>query len=521
LFTSAEMEKIPFIKSFTTDDILVQIGEYGRFQWMLNAMFCVMLLPSTFQVLIMYFAALKPDWRCVDNSTICTLNGSFTSDNEYRCKIPRREWEFTQPKGYSIVTEFDIYCENEWIIHLSTSILFFGWAVGSMFLGWIADNYGRKTVLFPSIFVCLVVGLLSAFVPNLIFFTLCRLIVGLSLPGTALQMFIIISEFVGGKHRPKAGLTLWIFLTVAFCLVGIKAYFIRRWKILFVVCTAPYFFVLLFYKFIPESVRWLRLQNRTEDALEVFQRIAFWNKTKLEDGINLKDTSNELRVFRSSPLDLFRKRSLLKKTLIQGYAWMASGMIFYGLSLSADDLGGSLYLNYILVSLVELPAILIAMYSCERFGRKTTIAVPMLLGGLLCGLQAITQPGIVDNTSLKILLALLGKMFITMSFDSIYTWSAELYPTELRAEGLGFCQVTSRLGAAIAPWTVKGFRVLHRSAPFLVMCVLAVISAATLWILPETKGKETFEIGQEEKSYDDESKDKIWKDTNNTYEVCM
>ena len=130
---------------------------------MLNAIFCIMLLPSTFQVLIMYFAALKPDWRCVDNSTVCTLNGTFSSSNEYRCNIPRSEWEFTQPKEYSIVTEFDIYCDKEWVIQLSTSILFFGWAVGSMVLGWIADNYGRKTVLFPSLFVCLAVGLLSSF----------------------------------------------------------------------------------------------------------------------------------------------------------------------------------------------------------------------------------------------------------------------------------------------------------------------------------------------------------------------
>ena len=364
-----------------------------------------------------------------------------------------------------------------------------------MILGWLADNYGRKAVLFPSMLVCLIVGAVSPFIPHIGVFIACRFFVGLVLPGTALQMFIIISEVVGCKHRHKAGLTLWIFLTVAFCLVGIKAYFIRKWKMLFLVCTVPYFFVFAFYKFVPESVRWLRLKKRNKDAFEVFQRIAYWNDTVFDkETIQIDDRITiQTPAFKSRPQDLFCKENLLMKTIIQGFAWMVSGMIFYGLSLSADELGGSLYLNYILVSLVELPGICLALGSCERYGRKKTVAIPMLIGGLTCGVIAFFQPGMIESKMGKVILALIGKMFITMSFDSIYTWSAELYPTELRAEGLGFCQVTSRTGAALAPWVVKGFKVLHRSSPFIVMSILAIVSAMSLTFLPETKGKDMME----------------------------
>ncbi|XP_066928970.1 organic cation transporter-like protein [Clytia hemisphaerica] len=497
------MEKTKLLKKVSTDEILEQIGEFGRFQWILDGIFCIMLLPATFQTLIMYFAALQPEWRCVANSTICNLNGTFSSENEFRCGIPRSEWEFTQPKDYSIVTEYDIYCDTEWIVNLSTSILFLGWSVGSMILGWLADNYGRKTVLFPSLFITLLIGAISPFVPNIFIFIGCRFVVGLFLPGTALQMFIIISELVGGKHRPKAGLILWIFLTVSFCLLGIKAYFIRQWKMLFVVCTVPYVFIFAFYKFVPESVRWLRLHGKYREALNTLERIAAWNGTSLDKNISLDDHLFQVHVTRPKPLFFFCRGNLLQKSFIQGYAWLVSGMIFYGFSLSADQLGGSLYLNFILVSLVELPGICMALASCERFGRKRTVTIPMLIGGLVCGAIPIFESGLVASNLGKVVLALIGKMFITTSFNSIYTWSAELYPTELRAEGLGFCQVTSRIGAALAPWVVKGFRVLHQSSPFLVMSALAIVSAVTLLFLPETKGEDLLEDVKDLKEMDE------------------
>ena len=87
------------------DQILLQIGEMGRFQIMLEAMFCFFQLPYTFQILLPYFTQDSPTWRCVANSTVCNVTGALKSDNDLRCTLPRSEWEYTTPKDYSIVTE--------------------------------------------------------------------------------------------------------------------------------------------------------------------------------------------------------------------------------------------------------------------------------------------------------------------------------------------------------------------------------------------------------------------------------
>jgi hypothetical protein len=42
-------------------------------------------------------------------------------------------------------------------------------------------------------------------------------------------------------------------------------------------------------------------------------------------------------------------------------------MVYYGASYGASDLGGSMYLNYALTSLVEIPANVFVVDSCVRY----------------------------------------------------------------------------------------------------------------------------------------------------------
>ena len=484
-----EKDSLQSSASLNVDGFLRMVGGFGRFQWILDAIFCIILIPAAFQSLIMYFGALNPDWKCIDNSTICTLNGTFSSSNEYRCNIPRSEWEFTQPKGYSMVTEFDIYCNSSWTVYMSTSILFIGWLFGAIVLGWLSDNYGRKNILFISVFVMLLFGLIGPFMPNLTLFFICRFFVGFFRPGVSVIMFILISELVGARYRPAAGILFWFFFTIALCIMGLKAYFIRKWKILFIICSAPYFVVLLFYKFVPESVRWLRLKGKFDEALDVFQRIADWNGRKLNPNATVSKIIDEKRS--SNPMELFRNKQMAIKTIIQGFAWMVSGMVYYGISLAASDLGGSLYRDYILVSIVEFPAALLAIDFCERFGRRKTVCYSMILAGLLTLIVGFIP--LAGGKAARVALGMLGKMFVTLSYDSIYTWSVEIYPTDIRSEGMGFLQITSRIGAASAPWIGKAVAVHHPSLPFIIMGTLGLISGVLTLYLPETKGQETQE----------------------------
>ena len=62
-----------------------------------------------------------------------------------------------------------------------------------------------------------------------------------------------------------------------------------------------------------------------------------------------------------------------------------------------------------------------------------------------------------------------------------------------RAQGIGLLQITSRIGAAGAPWVAKFLKTVHPYAPFLVMGASSLISVFTMFYLPETKGQKTAE----------------------------
>jgi len=281
---------------------------------------------------------------------------------------------------------------------------------------------------------------------------------------------------------------------LALVLLGVKAYFIRRWKTLFIVCTAPYIFVLAFAKFIPESVRWLNLKGRREQAMEILRRIAKFNKKEIPDEITLKSQKVQGQSS-SSFLDLFKPFRMAMQTLVQFYAWTVMGLVYYGVALAADDLGGEIYRDYILASLVEFPAVLLAIYLCNRIGRKKTVIGAMALASAACIIVAFipTDKG-QGLVTFRVIVGMIGKCGVATSFDAIYTWSVELHPTVIRSQGMGLLQISSRIGAASAPWVAKGLKPVHPYAPFLVMGVSSSIATILMLVLQETKGTKTAEV---------------------------
>ena len=92
------------------DQVLPLIGEIGLFQLLYIGILCLITIPATFQTLIIYFVADNPAWRCVANSTLCTLKepaitSTMTDLYKKRCSMLRSEWEYVKEDLYSVVTE--------------------------------------------------------------------------------------------------------------------------------------------------------------------------------------------------------------------------------------------------------------------------------------------------------------------------------------------------------------------------------------------------------------------------------
>ena len=83
--------------------------------------------------------------------------------------------------------------------------------------------------------------------------------------------------------------------------------------------------------------------------------------------------------------DIFRK-SQLGITLPLFFCWPVITMLYYGLSLSADKIKmtENVYLSYILVSLIEMPAYIFLPLVIDVWGRKPVFFITQFVPGICC-----------------------------------------------------------------------------------------------------------------------------------------
>ena len=92
---------------------------------------------------------------------------------------------------------------------LANSMLFFGWAVGAIVLGIVSDRYGRRKVLFPSLFFVVVMSFAMAFAEEYWIVAACRVVVGFFEAGCFISMFVLATELVGPGKRALAWTLVW------------------------------------------------------------------------------------------------------------------------------------------------------------------------------------------------------------------------------------------------------------------------------------------------------------------------
>ena len=144
--------------------------------------------------------------------------------------------------------QFDLICGRAFLASLANSMLFFGWAVGAIVLGIISDKFGRQKVLFPSLLAVVITAFSMAFAKAYWIVAVCRFVIGFFEAGCFITMFVLATELVGPEKRALAGTLVWIYFTVALIVLAVKAFFIRGWRLLLIVSSAPFIFIVVFWK---------------------------------------------------------------------------------------------------------------------------------------------------------------------------------------------------------------------------------------------------------------------------------
>uniref|UniRef100_A0A6P4FLF3 Organic cation transporter protein-like n=1 Tax=Drosophila rhopaloa TaxID=1041015 RepID=A0A6P4FLF3_DRORH len=507
------------------DAILVRIGQFGRYQIINYVLLCIPMLFNAFFSISYVFSASTVVHRC--NVPQCDSSGSVYEESWLNFTIPyKNSWDachryavnetelFTDPSGpycdeqyftnksetcghdfkfrdeeKTISTEFGIYCEDEWKLSLVGTINNVGQFVGIPLGGFFADRFGRRTMLAVAGSLSALMGVirsLSSNYPMFLVFEFLDMAVGSTLFPTA---FLLAIELVGPKRRVAAATIITIFYALGEAFLGFLASQVQHWRWLLRVLYAPAVLQILFLWILPESVRWLLSQGAEERAAAVLRRAARINKRSLpEEQVEelLATNRQKLSQANESQYPIMRAVRFFSLRIANCcLCWFTHTLIALGLSLNSVNLGGNKYTNFMLNGFIQIPGLLLPLVIMDRVGRRYSLCASMLLCAICMGASAGVPA---DNYAGSLTLFLIGKLAITCSFQILYFFTSEIFPTNVRNSLLSLCSMVGRIGSMLAPQTPLLAKY-YIYAPQILFATFALISGILTLAFPETADK--------------------------------
>ena len=363
---------------------------------------------------------------------------------------------------------------------LQTGTTFFiGMLVGAFCFGRIADRIGRRPALMLAVVIDAACGVASAFAPSLGWLMVLRFLTGIGVCGTLPVDYTMLAEFLPRDRRGRWLVMLesfWALGTICLAVLALAAatHGSDAWRIIFFVTGIPALVGLIPRMYVPESPLFLNRNGKSEQARQVLERVAQTNGRNVTIPALQSETVERPSVF-TLFADTFRRR-----TLALFAAWLLISVAYYAvfvylpIRLSGAGFGfmrGQAFL--VLLALVQLPGYALAAYGVERWGRKPTLIGFLLLSAVGCMLYSLgTAPVVVIGSTLLMSFALLG------TWGALYAFTPEVYPTNLRATGMGTAGAVARFGGLFAPAIIAPVMATHFTLALAM--ISAMLAAAAL-----------------------------------------
>ncbi|RZC40216.1 Sugar tr and/or MFS 1 domain containing protein [Asbolus verrucosus] len=250
-------------------------------------------------------------------------------------------------------------------------------------------RFGRKSMILVSVFLSTIVGLIRSFSINYYMYIGLEFLNTLVGSGVYSGAFILALELVDSKRRNLGNSIICFAFTIGHLLLGAAAWVSPSWQFMLQITYAPGLLVTLLLWFIPESVRWLISKDKISEAEEILKSIAKINGAELtEDALQnipyIEQTDKAEENEKIPLMAVLRKKSLLIRIIHCSFTWICCNFPYYGLTIQSVALSDDIYINYMCVSVVEIPAYVLAYASLDRIGRKKTLALSLIFAGIAC-----------------------------------------------------------------------------------------------------------------------------------------
>ncbi|MGH3669882.1 MAG: MFS transporter, partial [Pseudonocardiaceae bacterium] len=380
-------------------------------------------------------------------------------------------------------------------------VWFAGLMTGATAFGWLADRFGRKRLFVATLVMYAIATVISAFSPTFVVFLIFRFITAMGVGGEYSAVTSAIAEFMPSRRRGAATASTMNFWSIGGIVAGLVGIFflnsfvanrlalggvtLSAWRLCLLAGAAAAIYALIARRAIPESPRWLASQGRQGEANAIITKISGIE----DDGTELIGTPNR-RSLGSQIAELWANwRSRLVYGMVLDFSGSAA---YYGLFtfLSAYVLipaqvqvsSATVPLFYLIGNIGALAGGFTVALLIDRLGRTTVTTLSYSAAGISVLLLALAA--LARSPAATLAAFTLCVFSATCSWVSAYTTFSELFPTELRATGIGVSVAAGRLGGMLGvvglSYAVAGLGLI---SAFVILAVFSAIgtAAALIW----------------------------------------
>jgi AAHS family 4-hydroxybenzoate transporter-like MFS transporter len=350
---------------------------------------------------------------------------------------------------------------REWQLPRSafTSVLtsgMIGMMVGGFLGGYLGDRLGRRVALLGSVVAFGVLTILVSFATSVPMLLILRFFSGLGLGGAMPNAAAISSEYVPRRQRPFAVTLTIVCIPLGGSLAGFLGGLILPglgWRALFFVGgIVPLLLSLLLIKVLPESPRYLaRVRERWPELRALLARLGHQvpADAAFEDPAEkqmARSSVSELLLpeYRRDTVTLAASFFFCLLSVYMGTNWINSmltaasfdvGTASYGLT--AFNVGG--VLGAILGAIVIM-----------RLGSR--VSMLLMAAGAIAGAIVLATMTIGPQSTVPVfvMLAWTGGLINAVQ-TTMYALAAHVYPTAIRATGVGTAVAVGRFGGVLSP----------------------------------------------------------------------
>ncbi|WP_205786898.1 MFS transporter [Specibacter cremeus] len=377
-----------------------------------------------------------------------------------------------------------MHLDGFWQGMIASSALI-GLFFGSLCLGRVGDIIGRQRVYVLNFALIAAASVAQFWAPNIEVLFVLRLLIGFGLGADYAVGPTLLSEFAPRKHRGLMLASLTVLWTVGYVVANVLSTYANTgpdaWRWLLASGVIPAAIVLIVRIGTPESPGWLISKGRIDEARAIVRKHL---------NAELDPAEYEIAPGSGNYRDLFSKK-MWKRTAFGSLFYSAQVLPYFAIytfvptilaGLKIDDAD----LQNLVINLFLLAGGVVGLWFVQRMPRRAfTIWTFWILAVSLAALGAMA-----NMPALFIMVPFAIYTFVMSGASNItQVYPPELFPTEIRASGVGFVNAVSRIASAVGtfflPLSLAAWGI--PLSMFWLAGVLALGAVVTIAWAPETR----------------------------------